>query len=246
MACAGLKLYQAACVYIIDSFDRGLQLEKAEAYNFSASNEELLELCKRQDQEALRLLLRRHERPVYSLLYRMLSNHEDSEEALAEVFVKVWRGAAFFKGNSSFTTWLYRIASNTAKDFLRSRKTRRDVSMEDIVINELDIIQRSNADSGDPSQRLMEAEDRTQILRAMEGLSENDRLLINLYHFQECDYSQLAEITGIAPNILKVRLFRARQRLRKLCIALEEGDNNELRTSTTESSGLQQKAAEWS
>ncbi|MGI6296131.1 MAG: RNA polymerase sigma factor [Armatimonadota bacterium] len=221
-------------------------MKKAEAYDFSVSNEELLELCKRQDQDALRVLLRRHERPVYSLLYRMLSNHEDAEEALAEVFVKVWRAAANFKGDSSFTTWLYRIASNTAKDFLRSRKTRRDVSMEDVVINELEISQRDTADKGDPSTKLMANEEREQIIRAMKGLSENDRLLISLYHFQELDYSEIAKITGTAPNNLKVRLFRARQRLSKLHAALEEGDSNELQSDTTESSGLQQKAAEWS
>jgi RNA polymerase sigma-70 factor (ECF subfamily) len=55
----------------------------------------------------------------------MLSNHEDAEEALADVFVKVWRSAASFKGDSKFTTWLYRIAANTARDRLRSRMTRR-------------------------------------------------------------------------------------------------------------------------
>ena len=219
-------------------------MERAEAYDFSVSNEDLLEMCKRQDQEALRVLLKRHERPVYSLLYRMLSNHEDAEEALAEVFVKVWRAAAFFKGDSKFTTWLYRIASNTARDFLRSRKSRHDVSIEDVIINELEIGERSGSDMGDPAKRLMQAESKAQILSAMKGLSEDDRLLISLYHLQECDYDEIVKITGTPPNNLKVKLFRARQRLRKLCTALEEGDNNELRTSTTESSGLQQEAAE--
>ena len=221
-------------------------MERAEAYDFSVSNEDLLELCKRQDQEALRVLLRRHERPVYSLLYRMLSNHEDAEEALAEVFVKVWRGAAFFKGDSKFTTWLYRIASNTARDVLRSRKTRHDVSIEDVVVNELEVGERCGSDMGDPAKLLMQAEGRAHIIRAMKGLSEDDRLLVSLYHFQECDYDEIAKITGTPTSNLKVKLFRARQRLRKLCAALEEGDNNELRTSTTESSGLQQEAAEWS
>src|SRR5208283_4224378 len=102
------------------------------------SNEELLELCKRQDQEALGVLFRRHERPVYNLLYRMLSNHEDAEEALAEVFVKVWRAAASFKGEAKFTTWLFRIASNTARDYLRSRKSRPEVSVEEVVVDEVE------------------------------------------------------------------------------------------------------------
>lgn len=221
-------------------------MDRAETYDFSVSNEELLEQCKHQDQEALRVLLKRHERPVYSLLYRMLSNHEDAEEALAEVFVKVWRAAAFFKGDAKFTTWLYRIASNTARDCLRSRKSRQEVSIEDVIINEFEVGERSGADMGDPARRVIEAEGRAHILRAMQGLSEDDRLLVNLYHFHECEYDEIAKITGISPNNLKVKLFRARQRLRKLCAALEEGDNNALRTSTTESSGLQQEAAEWS
>ena len=220
-------------------------MERAEPYDFSASNEDLLDLCKRQDQEALRLLLRRHERPVYSLLYRMLSNHEDAEEALAEVFVKVWRGAAFFKGDAKFTTWLYRIASNTARDCLRSRKSRREVSIEDVIVNELEAAERVTGEMGDPAVRVLEAEGRARILAAMNELSENDRLLISLYHFQECDYEQIAKITGTPTSNLKVKLFRARQRLRKACVALEEGDNSELRTDTTESSGLRQEAAEW-
>lgn len=221
-------------------------MDRAEAYDFSVSNEELLDLCKRQDQEALRVLLKRHERPVYSLLFRMLSNHEDAEEALAEVFVKVWRGAAFFKGDAKFTTWLYRIASNTAKDCLRSRKSRQEVSIEDVIINEFEAAERSGADLGDPAKRAIEAEGRANILRAMQELSDDDRLLISLYHFQERDYDEIAKITGTSPNNLKVKLFRARQRLRKLCAVLEEGDDNELRKSTTESSGLQQEAADWS
>ncbi len=172
-------------------------MERAEAYDFAVSNEDLLDLCKRQDQEALRALLKRHERPVYSLLYRMLSSHEDAEEALAEVFVKVWRGAAFFKGDSKFTTWLYRIASNTARDFLRSRKTRHEVSIEDVVVNELEAGDRASGDLRDPAEQIVEAEGRAQILRGMKELSEDDRLLISLYHLQECDYDQISKITGV-------------------------------------------------
>ncbi|MCE5199859.1 sigma-70 family RNA polymerase sigma factor, partial [bacterium] len=111
-------------------------MNSAVEYDFGQSNEELLDACKRQDQEALRVLFRRHERPVYNLLLRMLSKHEDAEDALAEVFVKVWRSAAGFKGDSKFTTWLYRIASNTARDHLRSRQVRPEVSIEDVIVNE--------------------------------------------------------------------------------------------------------------
>lgn len=214
-------------------------------YDFSISNEELLEQCKLQDHEALRVLFRRHERPVYSLLYRMLSSKEDAEEALAEVFVKVWRGAASFKGGSKFTTWLYRIAANTARDYLRSRRTRKEVSVEDLTINEANAIDRSASALADPAKAALQSEGRNLIYQAMAGLSEEDRLLVTLYHFEEMEYDEISRITGISPDNLKVRLFRARQRLKKLCAEQEKGESNEMRTDTSQSTGLQQGSAEF-
>lgn len=213
-----------------------------EDYDFSVSNEELLDLCKRQDQEALRVLLRRHERPVYSMLFRMLSNHEDAEEALADVFVKVWRNAAGFKGDCKFTTWLYKIAANTARDRLRSRMIRREVSIEDVVLDEAATVSKAD----DPAKQVIDADEVSRITAAMSGLSDEDRLLVSLYHFQELDYGEIQEITGIPAANLKVKLFRARERLRKLCVEKEKGGGtDEMRKDTTDSSGLQQGSAEW-
>ncbi len=214
-------------------------------YDFSASNEELLELCKHQDQEALRVLFRRHERPVYSMLFRMLSSHEDAEETLAEVFVKVWRAAGGFKGDSKFTTWLYRIAANTARDRLRSRQTRQEVYLDDIMLDDSSLGEHGIATTGNPEKCAMLADDKMRILRAMQELNEEERLLVTLYHFQECDYEEIVQITGIPGVNLKVRLFRARQRIRKLCAEYEsEGGADELRIDSAESAGLQQRAVE--
>ncbi|MDH7601382.1 MAG: RNA polymerase sigma factor [Armatimonadota bacterium] len=220
---------------------------RSEDYDFSASNEMLLELCKLQDQEALRVLFRRHEKPVYNLLYRMLSNHEDAEEALADVFVKVWRGAGSFKGESKFTTWLFKIAANTARDFLRARMVRREVSLEDGSVSEGEVARSAAAKSIDPEDCTVREDELNRITAALDGLSEDDRLLVTLYHFQGLDYQDISEITGISANNLKVKLFRARQRLKKLCEELDGGCvENELRRSTTDSSGLRQGACEWS
>jgi RNA polymerase sigma-70 factor, ECF subfamily len=225
-------------------------LSRAEEYDFSVSNEMLLEMmCKRQDQEALRILFRRHERPVYNLLYRMLSSREDAEEALAEVFVKVWRAASTFKGDAKFTTWLYRIAANTARDCLRSRMTKQEISIEDMAVNEFDALERIRDTGVSPEIAAIESEDRARILLAMQQLSEEDRLLVTLYHLQEFDYDEIEKVTGIPPSNLKVRLFRARQRLRKLCAEQEkDGSSNEtdMRGNTAGSTGLQQGNAGWS
>ena len=222
-------------------------MNRAGDYDFSVSNEMLLELCKQQDQDALRVLLQRHERPVYNLLFRMLSNHDDAEEALAEVFVKVWRAAATFKGDSKFTTWLFRIAANTARDCLRSRMVRPEVSLEDVVVNEAEAANTTNCRTPSPESAAIDADDRARVIRAMQNLSEEDRLLVSLYHFQELDYDEIAKITNIPTGNLKVKLFRARQRLKSLCAEQEkDGGENEMRGNTTEPSGLRQGAADWS
>lgn len=176
----------------------------------------------------------------------MLSNHDDAEEALADVFVKVWRGAAKFKGDSKFTTWLFRIAANTARDVLRSRKNKQEISMEDVVVNGVELVDRIRATSGDPAAAALAADGMASIVNAMQRLSDEDRLLISLYHFEERDYDEIAQIMEIPANNLKVKLFRARQRLRKLCEDMEkDGNADEMRPGTTRTSGLQQGAAEW-
>lgn len=209
-------------------------MDQGNDYDFSITNEELLGQCALQNNEALRELFRRHERPVYSFLFRMLSNHEDAEEALAEVFVKVWKGSTGFKRDSKFTTWLYRIASNTAYDILRSRKSRQSVSsIEDVIVNELEISKYSAPNMGDPVHSMLALDTKAQIIKAMNNLSEEDRQLIVLYHFQEYDYDDIVRITDISPSNLKVKLFRARQRLKKLCMEQErEVTENEMRSNT--------------
>lgn len=201
-------------------------------YNFGESNEDLLRRCEDNDEAALRELLRRHERPVYGLLYRMLGSHEDAEEALAEVFVKVWRAAKSFRGASKFTTWLYRIAGNTAKDALRSRKARPEITIDDVILSEMDL---SGSDAIDPEQALVKAAELSDIENAMQRLSEEDRLLITLYHVQELSLEEIAQITGQSRANLKVKLFRARQKLRTHLSALNREMNDELHTGTTES-----------
>ncbi len=208
-------------------------MERAADCEFITSDERLLDLCKQQDQEALRVLFRRHERGVYNLLYRMLSSQEDAEEALAEVFVKVWRSAAGFKGDAKFTTWLFRIAANTARDVLRSRMSRQEVSVEDVLIDEVEAGIRCGKDTGSPEQAAIVAEDKARIRAAMNYLSEEDRLLISLHYFQEFDYEEIAQIASVPLSNLKVKLFRARGRLRKLCADQEkDGNENELRSNT--------------
>lgn len=226
-------------VYNNGTVNKEQSLERLDNGDPSVGNEELLARCANGDQQAMRFLFYRHERPVYGFLYRMLSNREDAEDALADVFVKVWKSAAGFKGKSSFTTWLYRIAGNTARDVLRSRKTRRELPLEDFVANESELLKGSAGHFENPEEVLLKAAGNAVLSAGMAQLSDEDRLLITLYHIKEYSYEEIAGITGIAPGHLKVKVFRARQKLKKLCMAIEDEEENGLRNSTTESAGLQ-------
>lgn len=182
----------------------------------TACSEELLVMCAQHNQLALQELLSRYQRPVFGLLYRMLNNRQEAEEALSDVFVKVWKNAGKFKGDSKFTTWLYRIATNTARDYLRTRASKRSIRIESMSREDgafLDI----PAPLGDtPEAAVIHIDTKERIFKAIAKLSDDDRLLITLCHFEELSYDEISHITGISNDNLKVRLFRARQRLRKL------------------------------
>jgi RNA polymerase sigma-70 factor, ECF subfamily len=227
---------------------------EAGSYDLSVSNEELLFRCQQQDQEALQTLFRRHERPVYGLLLRMLGNREDAEEALADVFVKVWKSAGKFRGDSKFTTWLYRISSNSARDVLRARRGHQTVSFEDMAEWDAEAAMNSKDTGDDPREALLRAEDRHLLMAAIQKLSEEDRLLITLYHLQELSYEEISQIVDSPPANLKVRLFRARQRLRQHFEELsdgaprpdneKEGQDHAVRTDSADSAGVQPPAIE--
>lgn len=210
-------------------------------HRFSESSEELLGRCVRGDQIALEGLFRRHERPVYGLLYRMLGNHDDAEEALADVFVKVWRSAATFRGGARFTTWLYHIAANTARDRLRARAEKACLSFDEIAGNE----EAFAGTAESPEKATLKAAEWAVVAAALQRLSDDDRLLITLHHLQELSCEDISEITGIPVNNLKVKLFRARRKLRQACLETDkEVRGNELRANTTEAAGLQPPATE--
>ena len=204
--------------------------------SYELSNEELLCRCGRGDQTALSELFRRHERPVYSVLLRMLDSHEDTEEALAEVFVKIWRSADRFKGESKFTTWMYRIAGNTAFDILRSRKNRREITIDDAVLSEVDF---GNGFTVDPEEVMIRSHELSEIDKAIQMLSAEDRLIVTLYHIREYSLEEVAEIIGQNKANLKVKLFRARQKLRGFLGNLEGATKkDEMQPGTTKSVGL--------
>lgn len=161
-------------------------------------------------------LLDRYSRPVYSLVYRIVDNREDAEELTQDVFMKVFKNLAGFKGDSSFSTWIYRIAYNTA--ISATRKSKQEfLAVEDGVLD--------NATESDMTEMYgyPEEEDRMVDLEsALNQLHPEDRGIILLFYMKDKTIEEIAGITGLSATNVKTKLHRIRKKLHLLLTKTQE------------------------
>jgi RNA polymerase sigma-70 factor (ECF subfamily) len=205
------------------------QTRRSEQLDAGTTDLDLLRQCASGDGRALRLLFQRHQRALAEYLYRLLGNREDAEEAVADVFLKAWRGAAAFQGNASVRNWLYRIAMHTAIDRLRRRRRTPVAHTSLSDLSERDARLLSDAED-EPEAAFWGAyargRDRRALRQALQRLRPEDRALLALHYFEECSYEQIGEITGYPLERIRSRLYRARQRLKRHFITLRDADEN--------------------
>lgn len=168
------------------------------------------------DQDAFAKLLEAYEKPVYNLCLRMTGNREDAADLTQEAFLKVWRGAAQYQFESSFSTWLYRLTSNVCIDFLRSKKRRQTVSLtveeEQDGTQELEIADPAPL----PEEQVLHSETKREIAAAMEALEEDFRLILTLRLVENLSYEQIADAMDLKVGTVKSRLARARIKLKNI------------------------------
>ncbi len=179
----------------------------------SHSDEDLLRLCAESQSAALEELTRRFQAPIYRFLYRMLNSPEDAEEATLDVFVRAWQHAGRFQYRAKVATWLYRIAVNIARDMHSRKKARPQEQWPE----DFDQLHNAIGSAEDDAMKRLERADQSKALtKALDRLSEGDRLILVLYYFGEREYDEIQAITGLSYTVLKTRLARARKRLRTL------------------------------
>ncbi|HTD41632.1 MAG TPA: RNA polymerase sigma factor [Mucilaginibacter sp.] len=174
------------------------------------SDIELIEQTLAGNQAAYADLIKRHQRFVFTLAMRFAKNREDAEEIAQDCFIKAYRSLSTFQRQSKFSTWLYSIVYTTAMTFLRKKRVDTD-SIDD----ENTYIQLENSASGHDAN-LAENKSRSYYLnQAITQLLPDDAAIITLFYMGEQSLEEIGNTLGIEPNTVKVKLFRARQRLKE-------------------------------
>lgn len=178
------------------------------------SDAELVRLAQRGDVDAYDQLMQRHQSKIYGLIYNMTSNQQDAEDLLQEVFLKGFKVIKRFKGKSSFYTWIYRIAINRTINYVKKRKKRMALSLNDVdlaVENDPAYVELSARESPFRDATLTELQEKLN--RALQTLSEKHRAVVIMHDIQGIPHEEIGKMMGCSPGTVRSRLFYARQQL---------------------------------
>jgi RNA polymerase sigma-70 factor (ECF subfamily) len=166
------------------------------------------------DSDAFRLLVERHGRNVFRLAFRMTGNEEDAEDVVQETFLRAYRQIDKYESRSSFSTWLFRIASNYSLDLIRSRRRHEDrrETRSNAEFDPLDAV----ASHGPGQDRLVYSNQvQARVKVAMDELSAQERTAFVLRHFEGLSIEEIGASLGTGANATKHSIFRAVQKLRR-------------------------------
>ena len=174
-------------------------------------DQQIVERVQRGDKQAFNLLVTKYQRKIMNVVSRYVSNSGDIADVVQEVFISAYRFLPSFRNDSAFYTWLYRIAVNTAKNYLTSNG-RRSPGVE------VDIDDAEQYDSGEalrdiasPERLLSSDQVRKTVVNALQSLPEDLRTVITLREIEGLSYEEIADVTGCPVGTMRSRIFRARE-----------------------------------
>ena len=182
------------------------------------TEQELVTRAKAGDDSAFAQLMRDNEKRIYNLTLRMTGNAEDAMDLAQEAFLNAWRGLKFFKGDSAFSTWVYRLASNACIDHLRRQKRRQDISVLMPVNEEDDSIPDIPDERFLPEQELERQEARSAVAEGLKQLSDEHRQVLVMREINGLSYQEIGDILDLEAGTVKSRIARARNSLRKILV----------------------------
>jgi RNA polymerase sigma-70 factor (ECF subfamily) len=182
----------------------------------AASDHELLAAIRDGDEAAFQEIVRRYRNPITNFVYRMLDDYDRSVELAQETFIRVYTSASRYQANFSFSTYIYRIASNLAISELRQRKRRKLVSLFSPFTNDTgEVVEIDPPDHCPlPDEALIDSERRTAVARAITSLPDKYRAAIVLRDVEGLSYDRIAEVLKLSEGTVKSRINRARNLLK--------------------------------
>jgi RNA polymerase sigma-70 factor (ECF subfamily) len=179
----------------------------------AASDETLIRRLQAHDEMAFAEIVERYQAKVFSIIYGILRNRNDAEDIAQQVFSKAYFAIRSFDSRSSLLTWIYRITVNECYDYLRKRRARRVVYESDFSAEEAKCLETA-ASVVDPAARVdHQLLERDLVVKLLSKVSEQDRTLMLLREVEGHSMEELATMTGLNENTIKVKLLRARQKL---------------------------------
>jgi len=183
------------------------------------SEQELVARARAGDQDAFEQLVLANQNKVYSLALRMAGDREEAADLAQEAFLKAWQGLHSFQGDSSFATWVYRLATNVCIDFLRRQKRRREVEPA-VSLDDEEAGWAEPADlSQDPQRQLERSEAAQAVARGLEALPDHHRQVLVMRELSGLSYQEIGDALDLDMGTVKSRIARARLSLRKILLA---------------------------
>ncbi len=177
----------------------------------------LIRSAQQGDERAFEELVRLYDQNVLRLALNLLRSPEDANDIYQETFLRVYKNLQSFRFDCSFSTWLYRIATNLCLDALRKRRVRKEEDMvvetKDGVLDRMDTIEESRAE-GNPQRHLLSRQLRQRIEKILEELTPRERTVFELRHYEGLRLRAIGEVLGTSEEAAKNCLFRATQKMR--------------------------------
>ena len=167
------------------------------------------------DSDAFRLLVEQHSRAIFRLAFRMTGNEQDAEDVVQETFLRAYKQLDRYEARSSFSTWLFRIASNYSLDLIRMRKRHEEKRERGSKAEERDILQTISVNAPGPDRIAHSNQVQARVNEALNELSDQERTAFVLRHFEGLSIDEIGETLGTGTNATKHSIFRAVQKLRR-------------------------------
>ena len=189
----------------------------------SPEEKAVVERCRRGDLAAFNDLVKRYEKQVYNFAFRLTNNYDDASDIAQEAFLRVYGAIGNFRGDSSFTTWLYRITTNVFLDERKKARAHPQSSLDEYMELDESSVARQIEDPSPGPQAINEEAERNRVVQqAVDTLPDYQRAMVVLYHTQQKSYEEIAEIMDLPIGTVKSRLNRARLALKDKLSAVRE------------------------